>query len=344
MHTPSVPTGHPRNPRAVGVSYSSIAMAWDTVDHLKRHGDITMYEVLYLPSMMYETLQEDPENINMGVKNVAMIQTTDRLVFLRNLMASTSYILFVRAINIHGAGPYSEVVATTLEMLSAKLNDAEGIAGIDEVPTASPLNLLAVAMAPGIALTWDELSVNQWNGVTYEVLSKTLVGECTTATCNLVNTTVPFVSLANLEGGVTYQISVRARNENGPGPYSEAVIVTTLMDDTPAGLVNATLPTHPGAPRNVIVDSVTSTALVLKWDQANATELNGEDYFYAVHYQALVEGSTEEVVNTTELGIALTELNELTLYAFSVRAITVAGPSPYSELGFARTEESSKPR
>ena len=294
--------------------------------------------------MKHELLQKDPEDLNEG--SVVTVLVAEKLVYLRDLVALTSYILFVRAINVHGAGPYStEVVATTLEKLTSKSELGNDNVTLKAVPAAPPLNLLAVAMVPGIALTWDELSVDQWNGVlmVYEVLYETQVGENATATWNLVNATVPVASITNMEGDVTCKISVRARNENGPGPYSEVVIATTLKDDTSAGPVNTTSSTPPGAPRNVEVCSVTLTTLVLKWDRVNVTGQNDEDFVsYAVHYQALVEGSTEEIVNTTELGVVLLGLIELTPYAFSVRAFVMAGPSPFSEVGFVKTVERSR--
>lgn len=332
MHTPSVPTGSPRNPRATGASSSSIAVAWDTVDPFKRNGEIIMYEVLYLPLLTDEMTEIDPEMVNHTVGEAFMVQTAERVLFLRDLIGLTSYAIFVRALNIDGAGPYAnKVEAVTLEdIIELEL----------PVPTGPPLNLVAVGIVSGIAIAWDEVGVNQSNGMilAYEVL----VGQNLTNTWALVNTVVPFISLTNLEEDVIYEISVRARNGNGPGPYSEVVIVTTLEDDISAGQVNTTSAKPLGAPRNVIVSSVTFTTLVLQWDKVNVTQQTDEGVSYAVHYQPLIEGSVENVVNTTDEIVVLMGLVELTPYVFSVRAFTAAGPGPFSEPGFVKTVENSK--
>lgn len=339
MHAPIVPTGPPRDPRAKGASTTSIAVAWDTVDAFKRNGEIIMYEVLYLPLLTDEMTKIDPDMVDLSADEAFTVNTAEKLVFLRDLMVHTSYAVFVRAINIHGAGPYAEkVVATTLEDARRSVIDLEL-----PMPTGAPLNLIAVGIVSGIAIVWDEIGVNQSNGViiAYEVLYRAQVGQNLTATWALVNTTFPFISLTNLEEDVTYEISVRALNGNGPGPYSEVVTATTLEDDIPAGRVNITSAIPLGAPRNVIVSSVTLTTLVLQWDKVNATQQTGEGVSYVVHYQALIEGSVEMVVNTTEESVVLTGLVESTPYVFSVRAFTAAGPGPFSEPGFVKTVENS---
>ena len=64
----------------------------------------------------------------------------------------------------------------------------------------------------------------------YEVLYNPHVqfdGQISIASLNTSNMTIVLV---NLQEYVTYNISVRAYNRVGSGPYSENVIVTTLED------------------------------------------------------------------------------------------------------------------
>lgn len=103
-HTPTA-VGPPLNPRAIGASPSIIAVTWDAVTPLD--GTVSHYEVVYST--------EDAQN-RTADQFLSAVNTTERLICLSNLTASTSYAIAVRAFTEDGPGPYSDVViATTSE-------------------------------------------------------------------------------------------------------------------------------------------------------------------------------------------------------------------------------------
>lgn len=284
MHTPPVPTGPPRNPRAVGASPNSIAVAWDTVDPFKRNGDIIMYQVLYLPLPSASGMTAvNPEMVERMVEAV-LVETAERMVFLRDLTEFTQYVIFVRALNANGGGSYAEkVIALTLAEPGGSTTEVQL-----NVPTGPPRDLVAVGMVAGIAMTWNGVSVDQRNGVltAYEISYQTQLGQNMTVTFELMNTTDLFVCLMNLEEDVVYEVSVRAYNGDGPGPYSEITTATTLKDDIPSGQVNSTLEIPSGTPLNVVVKSVTLTTLSLEWDKVN-NSTSPHNYSEVVTYEPL---------------------------------------------------------
>ena len=79
---------------------------------------------------------------------------------------------------------------------------------------------------------WSGLPVSDRHGMIsfYEVLYNPHIqfdGQISIASLNTSDMTIVLV---NLQEYVTYNISVRAYNRVGSGPYSENVIVTTLED------------------------------------------------------------------------------------------------------------------
>ena len=103
-HT-SVPDAGPDNVRSEVLSSVSIAVYWDEVPLINQNGNITMYEVLYVPLQTFgETLSS------------STISTTDFETVINGLAPYVSYNISVRAYTVVGAGPYSEpVVNRTLE-------------------------------------------------------------------------------------------------------------------------------------------------------------------------------------------------------------------------------------
>jgi hypothetical protein len=274
--------------------------------------------------------------------------TADRMIFLNNLQSFTSYSMSVRALNDHGAGPYGErFMATTLVGTSAALREASAatlqvVSAIEEplAPSGPPFNLKAIGTTFGIALMWDEIREDHGNEViiAYEVHYSNHQNTCDL----IINTTVTVThaALTNLEEGKPYEISVRARYKDGPGPYSEVAIATMQMDDVTAGHINASSAFTPSAPSNVTVISVSLTSVYLEWDQLQTQPDN--NISYEVHYKALTHDDTENIVNSISTSVILTDLFEWTLYVFSVRALVPAGVGSFSHIGFVKTTEDSK--
>ena len=93
-----------------------------------------------------------------------------------------------------------------------------------------------------------------------------------------------------------------------------------------------TVPASP--PSNVVADSPTSTSINVSWEEVPPIDQNGIIITYEVCYEPLETfGGTirKRMVNTSELFVALAELEEFVEYNLSVRAYTNQGSGPFSD-------------
>ena len=102
-------------------------------------------------------------------------------------------------------------------------------------------------------------------------------------------------------------------------------------------------PTEPAAaPQNVTATLISSTEIVVSWEEVPAIHENGEIIFYEVQYVPLMRFGEQISTNTTNtmlLNTTLTGLEEYVEYNISVRAYTSVGPGPYSDPVTRRTLE-----
>ena len=101
-------------------------------------------------------------------------------------------------------------------------------------------------------------------------------------------------------------------------------------------------------PQNVIATVISSTEIMVSWEEVPAINQNGEVTAYEIEYIPLetFEGQiSTNTVNTSDgsvLMIVLTGLEEYVRYNISVRAYTSVGPGPYSDSVSERTDTDSK--
>ena len=100
--------------------------------------------------------------------------------------------------------------------------------------------------------------------------------------------------------------------------------------------------TEPAAfPENVQATNISSTAIMVTWDEVPAIDQNGIIINYEVRFEPLqftAELSTD-TINTPDLSVTITGLEEYVEYNISVRAYTSVGPGPYSDPVTVRTSE-----
>ncbi len=87
------------------------------------------------------------------------------------------------------------------------------------------------------------------------------------------------------------------------------------------------------------------TEVEVSWLELDPIDRNGIIFTYEVDYQPVVvfEGSEAALrVNTTNTTIVLTELHQSVQYDFTVRAFTIIGPGPFSDLVVGVLEEARK--
>ena len=198
-------------------------------------------------------------------------------------------------------------------------------------------------------MTWEEVLAIDENGIiiNYEVRFEPL--EFTeTLTTSSVNTTILMVVIRSLQEYVEYNISVRAYTSVGPGPYSDPVTERTFEDgNVPVhylsfntiltqAIVQSSVPAEP--PQNVQATAISSTEISVTWDEIPGLDQNGVIIDYEVQIEAL-DFPADILLNTTDLLLVVTGLEEYVNYSISVRAYTSVGPGPYSDPVTERTLE-----
>ena len=202
-------------------------------------------------------------------------------------------------------------------------------------------------------VTWEDVPSIHQNGIiiNYEVQFEPLhfTEELMTDT---INTTNLSANITGLEEHVEYNISVRAYNSVGPGPYSDPVTERTLEDGkvpmilfyvSSVVLYNIMgISTEPEAsPENVRATATSSTTIMVTWEEVPAIHQNGIIINYEVQFEPLhfTEELMTDTINTTNLSANITGLEEHVEYNISVRAYNSVGPGPYSDPITERTLE-----
>ena len=100
--------------------------------------------------------------------------------------------------------------------------------------------------------------------------------------------------------------------------------------------------TEPAAsPENVQATNISSTAIMVTWDEVPAIDQNGIIINYEVRFepQQFTGELSTDTINTPDLLVTITGLEEYVEYNIGVRAYTSVGPGPYSDPVTERTSE-----
>ena len=117
------------------------------------------------------------------------------------------------------------------------------------------------------------------------------------------------------------------------------------------GLLNITVvlsysfPAPSDYPQNVEPTTISSTEILVSWDEVPAIDQNGIIILYEVQYEPLMTFGGQLMtmaVNTSNTSIVLGELQEYVEYNITVRAFTSVGPGPFSPGVNNRTFEDGK--
>ena len=104
-------------------------------------------------------------------------------------------------------------------------------------------------------------------------------------------------------------------------------------------------PAPSGYPQNVVPTTISSTEILVSWDEVPEIDQNGVIILYDVQYEPLMTFGGELMtmtMNTSNTSIVLGELQEYVEYNISVRAYTSVGPGPFSPGMDNRTFEDGK--
>ena len=163
------------------------------------------------------------------------------------------------------------------------------------------------------------------------------------------------VVVMGLHPGVEYVFTVVAVNDIGDSLPSEPEAATTLEEGEQrvfnfpnifqCFLVFA-VPSD--SPQMVTAMAVSSTEILVMWEEVPEADRNGVIEVYEVLYvpletcDGLTMPGTVNITNISTLFTTLTGLQEYVEYNISVRAYTSVGPGPYSDGVVERTEEDGK--
>ncbi|CAM4715851.1 fibronectin type III domain-containing protein 3B isoform X1 [Lepidochelys kempii] len=131
-------------------------------------------------------------------------------------------------------------------------------------------------------------------------------------------------TVSNLLPGTTYRFRVRALNDGGYGPYSEATEVTTAAGP-------------PGQCQAPFLSFVSDTCVLVSWE---SPECSGADISEYRLEWGEDEESLELMYNGTDTSFEISELSAAAHYCCRLQAINQAGAGPYSDLVTCRTPAS----
>ena len=98
-------------------------------------------------------------------------------------------------------------------------------------------------------------------------------------------------------------------------------------------LLPYSFPAPSGYPQNVEPTTISSTEILVSWDEIPAIDQNGIIILYEVQYDPLMTFGGQLMtmaMNTSNTSIVLGRLQEYVEYNISVRAYTSVGPGPFS--------------
>ncbi|XP_069702214.1 tyrosine-protein phosphatase Lar isoform X7 [Periplaneta americana] len=137
-----------------------------------------------------------------------------------------------------------------------------------------------------------------------------------------------YYTVRGLSPYTEYELFVIAVNNIGRGPPSTPAIVTTGE-------------TEPGtAPRNVQVRPLSSSTMVIQWDEPETPngQVTGYKVYYTVNPTLPMASWESQMVDNNQL-TTISELTPHTIYTIRVQAFTSVGPGPLSAPVLVKTQQ-----
>ncbi|XP_073974776.1 tyrosine-protein phosphatase Lar isoform X4 [Rhodnius prolixus] len=137
-----------------------------------------------------------------------------------------------------------------------------------------------------------------------------------------------YYTVRNLSPYTEYEFFVIAVNSLGRGPPSAPTIVPTGE-------------TEPGtAPRNVAVRPLSSSTMVIQWDEPETPngQVTGYKVYYTMNPQLPMNSWDSRMVDNNQL-TTISELTPHTIYTIRVQAFTSVGPGPLSGPVLVKTQQ-----
>ena len=234
-----------------------------------------------------------------------------------NLKPHREYSLRIAAKTQAGVGPFSEPITELT---------------LQDIPDWAPSSLHLVELtARAVTIAWTPVSDDAINGVLqhYELVSSAF-----TSTIKIEPELTNY-TLLGLVPNRHYSVRIAAETSPGTGPYSSPLNFTTHEEAPSEGPIINT------------INSITSTAFVVKWSTTSDSAQNGAITGYEITVREELTGSIafDKISDANNAKITVRDLNEYTQYRVSIKAINSAGKSPSTIISVetAQSKPSSPP-
>ncbi|KAI6653805.1 EGF-like domain-containing protein [Oopsacas minuta] len=292
---PASPSAPPQDVNVSSISSDKILVNWNPISYLEQNGHILQYIVYYWQS-----------NASNATHDMFSTDNSTQ-ISIPSLKPYTYYSIYVLARNIIGASPHSKTVT---------------IRTMESIPNAAPGNFTVHIISPtSVRLTWNQIPSYSKNGVIIHQTITYFASEILTEEQNInINSEWTNFTMTNFHPSITYQFSIHASTSIGNGPRSYVNI--TMPESNPSA-----------APDNVMISNVL-TGFHVEWNELSIEDRNGEISLYHALLTFISNGTeqgTIQIFNSTIPEMNITNLTPSTRYTIQVRAMTSAGPGPYSE-------------
>ncbi|XP_053606759.1 tyrosine-protein phosphatase Lar isoform X4 [Plodia interpunctella] len=145
-----------------------------------------------------------------------------------------------------------------------------------------------------------------------------------------------YYSVTNLSPYTEYEMYVIAVNNIGRGPPSAPAVITT--GETVDSLYGGTKPGS--APRNVQVRPLSSSTMVIQWDEPETPngQVTGYKIYYTTDPSQQLQSWHSQMMDNSHL-TTISELTPHTVYTIRVQAFTSVGPGPISAPVQVKTQQ-----
>ncbi|XP_063892852.1 tyrosine-protein phosphatase Lar isoform X4 [Helicoverpa armigera] len=145
-----------------------------------------------------------------------------------------------------------------------------------------------------------------------------------------------YYSVTNLSPYTEYEMYVIAVNNIGRGPPSAPAVITT--GETVDSLYGGAKPGS--APRNVQVRPLSSSTMVIQWDEPETPngQVTGYKIFYTTDPSQPLQSWHSQMMDNSHL-TTISELTPHTVYTIRVQAFTSVGPGPISAPVQVKTQQ-----
>jgi titin len=282
---------------------------------------VIFYKIAWWPETVVAGADDTSPTVSgpPGSPNLVVTDSDATSAVVRDLANGVTYHFQVAAVNVLGAGPFS--------------NEATAVpdAGLASAPGA-PADLVATAGDETVGLSWQPPAVNGGSPVVdYLVAFKNAAAS--TWTTARIGSDATVYAVTGLTNGTAYDFKVAAVNAIGPGDWSEVVQATP---DAAGGQLAS-------APRDLVAVPGDSE-VGLAWSAPLSTGGSPVTSYLVQHKTAAEATWHSQATGSDALFETIRQLGNGTAYSFRVAAVNGLGVGPWSdevtatpEAGLART-------